>query len=163
MIYDIIERAATVLDDNFTTDLDVLVAAKTLSGLDTQATLYKRQMAELFADQHAPALPGIGIYVTTVATQAKRQGKRDNNAMTVFDYYARHLDAEKLSQQVELAVEALMRSVDRLFDSVGVLDAGAEQGSVLVVVTPVAQPAGMKFYERRAVVSFPVQDRDDGL
>lgn len=160
MIYDVIERAATIVLANFTTDLETLITAKKLQGLDSSITIYKRQMAELFADQ---AVPGLGIYVTTVATQAKNQGKRDSDLTTVFDYYARHTDAEKLSQQVELAVEALLRSMDRLFDSVGVLDAGAQEGSTLVLLTPVGEPAGMKFYERRATVSFPVRERDEGL
>ena len=166
MIYDALERAHAIADANFTTDFDVLVTAKSLAGLDTSIRLYKRQMAELFADEEE--LPGLGVYGTTTTTHSPRgpsgSAHRDSQNNIVYDYYAVGDDPEILSQQVELAAEVLAGLFGKMLGGTeDILDAGAPENSILVQLSPVAQIEGSKNFERRVTVSGPIEDRDSGL
>lgn len=165
MIYDAIERAFAIANANFATDLAALETAKSVD-IDATVTLYKRQMAELFADEDN--LPGLGVYGTTTTSHAARgpsgSAHRDSQNNVVFDYYAVGTDAETLSIQVELAAEALVGLFDKMLGgSQGIIDAGAAENSILVQISPVAQIEGSKNFERRVTVSGPIEDRDSGL
>lgn len=168
MIYDAIEAVYTTVNANFNTDLAALVSAKGLSGLTTSATLFKRQRAETFVELGAAAngqLPAIGIYGTAVTTEAKWQGKRDPECTVVLDYYARGTDPVKLAQQTELAAEALLLSIDKVYPTAAG-GAGEGFGSINIELTdaymetdkPDSQTA--KNYGHRAIVTFIVVDRD---
>ena len=167
MIYDAIEAVATIVTANFFTDMAALISAKGLTGLTTTAAIEKRQRAELYVALGA-ALPAIGIYGLMATTQAKWQGKRDASCTLGLDYYATGTDPIKLAQQTELAAEALLRSIDRIWPTAA---GGAGEGFNSVSVELSAaymetdKPEGQTVtnYGHRAMLTFTVVDRDEGL
>jgi hypothetical protein len=163
MIYDQVEVIAQVVDANYAADMAALVAAKSLTGITTTATVIKRQSAETFRRLGAP-LPAIGVVHLRAATQAKDQQKRDTLGTVVLDYVALGADASKVAKQAELAAEALMRSVDRLAMAGGGLYGAAElAGAALITMTEGFTEAEDAQYWRRAQVQFTCHDRDEGL
>jgi len=163
MIYDVIENVEPLLTANFGTDMTALVAAKGAQVTSTAATVYKREMGPLFAGRGQP-LPGIGLWPRTIQTQARRQTKRDNLHLLVYDYFARGPDAVKLQTQLELAAEAILLTVDRTYQAGGgVYGSGEIDKSVTVQFIPVVQPKGRGFYEGRVLVVAPVNEEDTGL
>jgi hypothetical protein len=162
VIYDAIERAATVAAANFDTDLAALAVAKTETLLASSTTVYKRRTAEAFEKDVTEKTAGLGIYWESVQTEVKDQGKRDSTVFVLYDYYAIGSDLGQLEKQVELAAEALMQSIDRLADS-SVLAAGEAPGSVIVLAFLVGQGEEGQHYEGRVILRFPVLDRDQGL
>lgn len=163
MIYDAVEQAYAVVNSNFAADMAALVAAKGVAGLTTTATAIKRQDAETYVDIGA-ALPAIGVTGRRAHTQAKDQSKRDSVSEIVYDYYAVGSDPSKVAKQAELAAEALLKSVDRLWASgSGVFGAGEVPGSISIDFDPGYLEVQQPNYGARARVSFPVTDRDEGL
>lgn len=165
MIYDAAEKAYEVATTNFTADFIALIAAKGLGGLGltTAATLIKRQDAETFIGLNA-ALPAIGVIGRRAHTQAKDQSKRDNVSEIVYDYFAVGPEPSTIAKQAELAAEALLRSIDRLWASgSGVFGAGELPGSISIDFDPGYVEVQQPNYGARARVSFPVTDRDEGL
>lgn len=167
MIFDALERAYTVANTNFATDMAAIVTAKGLSGLTTTATFVKRQRAETFRDLGAP-LPACGVYWAGLVTQAKNQQKRDGVVSLVYDYYAEGDETEvvEVSKQVELAVTALLLSVDRMAGGADLVFGGGEgDGSITVEpsdgFSPPAEPKGVKRFWARAMILFPVNDWDN--
>lgn len=165
MLYDAVEQVYTVVLANFTTDLGALATAKGVSVTATVGVI-KRQTAETMVALGAD-LPAIGVYTVAGSTQAKDQGKRDTLTTMVLDYYAEGTDPANLAKQAELAAEALLRSIDRLWPA---LEGGGGNavGSVGIVMTPGYQEvrqneAEQTVYNHRATVTFPVMDRDSGL
>lgn len=164
MIYDAIEAVYTVVLANFATDMAALVAAKSVADVNAKINVVKRQPAETYVDRGL-ALPAVGVYGLRIATQAKNQGARDNVSTVVLDYYAEGADPVVLAKQVELAAEALLVSVDKVTPSGGGVFGAAELvGSVTIELTESyveAKPdATDRRYWRRALISFPVHDRD---
>ena len=162
MLFDAVEQVYVVVLANFTTDLGALATAKGVSVTAT-AGIIKRQTAPTFLGLGAD-LPAIGVYATDGVTQAKDQGKRDTLTTMVLDYYAEGTDPANLAKQAELAAEALLQSVDRLWPG---LEGGGGNavGSIGITMTPGYQEirqneAGQTVYNHRATVTFPVMDRD---
>jgi hypothetical protein len=163
VIRDALERVADIVAANFAVDLAALATAKGVT-IDTTATIYKRRSKETFGTKRNPTLPGIGIFWLSGATNARRQDERDTTLTMVLDYYALDTDPDRLAEQVELAVEALLRSVDRLGEgAAGVLGAGEPENSIQLQHTPTSVLEGAETYEERAQVLFPIIDQDVGL
>lgn len=160
MIYDAVERCYTVTNTNFAADLAALATAKSLT-VDTTVNLIKRQSAETFTRLQAE-LPACGIYGLEADTQAKDQTKRDSLVVMTWDYYDEDTDPQKVAKQVELAAAAILRTIDRIVNTL-TFGAGEVPGSVRVRLTEGFIEANEKNYWRRAIVTAPVWDRDEGL
>ena len=65
------------------------------------------------------------------------------------------------TRAVELAAEAIMRSVDRLTDSQNVLGAAEEEFGVVVERGNLAHAEGSDLYEDYLRIRFPVIERDE--
>jgi len=164
VIYDAIEQVYAVANANFATDFAALATAKGVVGLNTNAAIEKRQSAETMVRLGA-ALPCLGIVGLRARSQAKDQGKRDTESVIAFDYYAEHADPVLVAKQAELAAEALLRTVDRLWASgASVFGAGELPLSVVIDFTEgYLETRSPPVYWRSATVTFPVHDRDEGL
>lgn len=164
MLYDAIERVYALLDANVETDLAALATAKGLT-LGTTVELVKRQRKETFL-RLGSTTPAIGIFPATVVTQARNQGRRHSRVGVVCEYYASSADPVLVQQQAELAVEAILRTVDRLgelTDTGGVYGGGGEEGSVSVEFTDgrvAGESQAQDVYWASAAVLFDVWDED---
>lgn len=161
MIYDQIEQAYSIASQSFPGDLAALATAKNVS-ITTSCTFVKRQHADLFV-QLGIVTPACGVYLTRVVTAVKSQTHRDVTGAAVFDYYATDPDPVKLAKQVELAAEALLKSVDRLCGGDIIYGAGVLDDSITVELSDGYEQTVAPNYWRRALVRFPLYDRDTGL
>jgi hypothetical protein len=167
MLYDAIETVYAVVLANFATDLAALASAKGVT-ITTTADIIKRQRAETFvAFGKGVTSPAIGIFSIRGLTQAKWQTQRDTDCTVVCDYYARSADPSALAIQAELAAEALLKSMDRIWPTAA---GGAGEGdrSVTIEMTDayvetVSSETETARWEHRAMVTFTVQVRDTGL
>lgn len=163
MLYDPIEQFWDVLNDNFATDMAALVTAKGVTGLTTTATIIKRHSAEDIIARRATQ-PTIGFVPTTFRTQAKDQGKRDTRAVLEVVYVATGEDPAKVGKQVELALESILRSVDRLAgNGGGVFGAAVEEGSIDGELSDYYGEGQAPNYYQIGTLRIPVDDREDGL
>ena|SRR6267378_531760 len=153
---------ATVLTANFAADFTALASAKGVTDLAGPPTFVKRQKAEIFGTLGV-TLPAIGIYIVRSVTMAKWQAVRDPRSTGVFDWYARSGNPLLLAQQTELAAEAMLRSVDRLATSGSIFGAGELPDSITIDLTDGYDKSIEPNYDRRAVITFTVYDRDSGL
>jgi hypothetical protein len=163
VIYDCVEQAYTVLAANFATDYAALLSAKSVTSPGT-VKLVKRQKVET-ALRYGAQPPLLGIVSLAARTQAKDQGKRDTQALVGYDFYVSGSDPALVAKQVELGAEACMRSVDRLAASgLGVFGAGETPLSVTITLSDDEEEEVQEGkYGRRATVSFPMWDRDEGV
>lgn len=165
-MYDAVERAVAVLTANFDADMAAIVTDRAVAVTAQVATVYKRREWSVFAElsTFSQAAPGIGVYATEATTNAKRQNERDWTVSVVAEYYARGPDPAKLAVQAELAVEAILRSVDRMNEGLlgsRILDAGGPANSVSVECSRTAHlESGDRYYEELAKVTFPVVDQE---
>lgn len=170
MIYDVIEAGAADLVANYAADFAAVVAQKGLGGLGLVGTavIYKRQPAEIFAaipdvPGQASRFPGLGIYaVPGSRTQPKSVQLRDSDVQVAHDFFLRGSDPEKVVLNAEIAVEAILRHLDRMPGQPGVVGVGEEPRSVLVDMFDVKK-VGEDYYEQLATVTAPHRTRDDGL
>lgn len=166
MLYDAIEQAFAVIDANFDADFAALITQKSLGGLGltTTAMKIKRQTAEIFVAKRA-SKPTIGVYGIRASTRAKDQGKRDSRNVIAVDYFATGIEADgaKVQKQVELAAEALLKSVDRLVGGTGggVFGAAVQDDDITVELSEAYVEGEAPAYIGVATVTFPVDDRDD--
>ena len=162
MIYDALEQFYTTLAANLPADLAALVADKGIASPGT-VSLEKRQNAETFVALGA-ILPAVGIFGLRAITQAKSQGSRDSITTAVCDVYHIGADPVLLAKQIELLAEAILRTVDRLNNgATGVFAAAALDDSITIELTEAYLKVEAPNYGRRAVVTFPLYDRDTGL
>ncbi len=136
MIYDAIERTITIVDANFTTDLQALVAAKGVTGVYTDVKVYGRRRAQQFWElmEKDGVDAGIGIYPQQFDTPAEFVMRRHSRHQIVIEYYAVGKDPDALAVQMELAAEAILRSIDRLIvagGSSGIIAVGEEDGDII--------------------------------
>lgn len=162
MIFDAVEALYTVVSTNFAADFTALAAAKSVTDLPGPPTFVKRQNAEMFAAMGV-TLPAIGIYVPRAVTMAKWQAVRDPRCTAVLDWYARGADPVLLAKQAELAAEVLLRSIDRLAGTSSIYGAAELEESITIEVTQGYDQSIEPSYDRRAVVTFSIYDRDSGL
>jgi len=158
----VVEACAARAAADFTPGMTHLASQKTVS-MDTSIHVYKRQDANIFValDESVAPLPGLGVYALSALTNARRQDLRDSSVAMVYDYFARGADPAALLVQAELAAEALLRVIDRIYGSAaGIFGAGEATLGVQVTVEPMVKPAGMDYYEQRVLVRFLVDERD---
>lgn len=163
MYYDAVERVVSIVEANFETDMRAVVADKSESGITATATIHSRRPAALFADKTAD-LPGIGIYPTTARTQARHATIRDSRIDMVIEYCAVGSNPDQLEKQVELAVESLLRSIDRIGEGTdGVLGGGELTGDIETEIFGAGMAAGQRYFEEVGTLRFTVIDREQGL
>lgn len=163
MIFDAVETAAAVLAANFSTDFTALASAKGVADLASPPQFVMRQKAEMFTTLGI-ILPAIGIYVPHATTGAKWQTTRASVHRCVFDWYARGTTPDLLAKQTELAAEVMLKTIDRLAGyAAGVEGAGELEDSITIDLTDGYDKTIEPNYDRRAVVTFPLNDRDSGL
>jgi len=163
VIYDPLEKLFDALDANFATDMAALVTAKGLTGITTTATIIKRQTAEVIIAKRATQ-PTIGFYPTTFRTNAKDQVKRDTRCIVEVVYVATGADPAAIGKQVELALESILRSVDRLAGSgAGVFGAAVEDKSIDGDLSDYYTDGEAPNYYQIGTMRIPVDDREDGL
>lgn len=158
MFYDAIERSYTVIDANFATDMAAIVTAKSETVVATTATVYKRRIGSGLAEDDTTA---IAIYAITSTTDSKRQGRRDGRINMVWEYWCYGTDPDVVSITVELAIEALLMSIDKLIGGDSVMGAGEREGSVIVDPSNLAKLDGSDLYEDFCRIRFPIVDRDE--
>lgn len=163
MIHDQVEQAFSVANTNFGTDYSALLTAKGVASPGA-VTIIKRQSVPT-ALGYGKAPPFMGVISLAARTQAKDQGKRDTQGLVAYDFYLSGTDPALVAKQVELAAEAALRSVDRLAASgAGAFGAGELPLSVNVTLSDDEDEEVQEGkYGRRAMVSFPMWDRDEGL
>ena len=163
MIRDAVERAYTVVNANFATHLAALLTAASLPALSPK--VFKRRKAERF---YAHTTCGVGVYHEGGTTSRRKPGAasgagiRDSRPMIVLDFYLRGTDESDVEEQTEVAIQALLRSIDAI-PTTGVFSAGDALGSVTweIVSTPLEEERTVP--EMRALVRFPVTVRETGL
>jgi len=163
MIYDQVEQAYVVLAANFAADYAALLTAKGVASPGA-VTLIKRQgVPTALRYQQVP--PFMGVVSLAAATQAKDQGKRDNRGLVAYDIYIKGGTPDLVAAQVELAAQAVMQTIDALAASGnGVFGAAELPGSCTITLSDDEdEEVEEGQYGRRATVSFPVWDRDEGL
>jgi hypothetical protein len=157
MIYDAVETVYAVVNANFATDYAALAAAKGVTVV-TPVGIIKRQKADIFVPLGA-TLPAIGIYGLSATTQVKDQAKRDVFCTMAFDFYDRGTDPVALAKQTELAAEALLLSIDRMWPTAAG-GAGEGDNSITVTLMDGYDETAELQYERRATITFPLMNRD---
>ena len=159
MTYDVIEEVASTLVTNFNTDMAALTTAKGVTAL-ASATVHKRLPAAVFAGDEK-ALPGIGVYSPRTLTQAKNQARRHSTVTVMVELHLRGTVPATLRAQAELAQEAILLTVDRLWnEGSGLFGAGEEDLGVECAIDGTADTEGQDVYEETVRVSFTVQDED---
>lgn len=165
MMFDALERFATVLAANFDADLAALCTAKGVTAPVGSVTLIKRMDANLHVAVNG-ALPALCVYGRAVSTQARFVGKRDSRCVISVDYLNRADEAGLVTmlQQVELAAEAILKTIDRVpGDSAsGVWNAAPNAGEAVIELSD-REDAPEGEYQRLLTVTVPVTDRDEGL
>ena len=163
MLYDPIEEFYDVLNTNFAVDMAALVTAKGLTGITTTAVIIKRQTAEVIIAKRATQ-PTIGFVPVTFRTQAKDQGKRDTRAWLEVVYVATGADPAAIGKQVELALQSILCSVDRLAGSGGgVFGAAVEDGSIEGELSDYYADGEAPNYYQVGTMRIPMDDREDGI
>lgn len=162
MIYDLVERAYTVLAANFATDYTALLTEKTVSSPGT-VKIVKRQKVET-ALRYGVLPPLMGVISIAAQATAKMQTRRDTQGLVAYDFYLTGTDPAVVAKQVEIAAEAALKSVDRLAGAGGVFGAGEIPLSVQITLSDDEDEEVQEGkYGRRATVSFSMWDRDEGL
>lgn len=164
MFLEATDRALAILEANFSTDIEALAVAKSVLGIDAEVTVYDRQPVAVVASLKDSAFPALGVYTAGGTAQSRRQDERLGTVTVVVEYYARRPDQPTLlGKQTELAVEAILRSLDRMAGAGGVVLAGDPEHSVIVEIFGLSRVEGLKTYEDGARVRFPVVAQDTGL
>lgn len=163
MIRRVIDRVHAIVSANFNTDFATLAAAAAVPAIT--ADFFKRQAAERFSLRTSA---GIGIYHDGGGTSRRRPGAasgsgiRDTRVEVVLDWYIRGSDEEDLGVQTELAIQAILQSIDRLPTAL-VWSAGDRRESVSWTVhrTPLSDDS--RIPEERAIVRVPMMVREEDL
>ena len=108
------------------------VGAEELATLVTDFEVFKRQRAETIWKRSKAA---VGIWAATSSTRAVEQTRRRWKVALTFDYTFQDQDIDDAAQQIGLTARAMMRVIDLLPTTSGLLiDAASEdRGSAAVV------------------------------
>ncbi len=128
-LYDVRTEIQTAISANFATHLATVATLKGVS-LDTSFTLYPFERVDTF---HAKSLPGVGVWIRSAAVGAKRQTRRDWNVVVGIDYGYRGPSRTGVGQQLELALDAMMRVIDGLAGTGTIQGAGEEEFATVAV------------------------------
>lgn len=166
MIRDAVERVFSVVSANFNAEFAALATAAGVPSVT--ADFYKRQAAEIFS---LKTTAGLGIYHDGGSAQTSEGGaagsrRRTATVIIVLDWWIQGSDPDIVAQQTEIAVDAALRTVDRLvgFDQAsGVGGAAVTDDSFSWRVERVHESTEQGAVMERAVMRFPIQVRDEGL
>lgn len=163
MLYDQVEQAYTVAAANFPGHYATLLAAKGVTSPGT-VTLIKRQSV-VTALRYGKAPPLMGIVSLAGETQGRDQGKRHTRGLVAYDLYIKGSDPNLVAKQVELAAEALLRTIDMLPESGNGVFGAAEIPLSCKITLSDDEDEQVEDgqYGRRATISFPVWDKDEGV
>lgn len=163
MIRSVIDRVHTVVSANFNADFATLATAAGVPSVT--ADFFARIAADRFRGR-TPA--GIGIYHDGGATSRRRPGApagsglRDTRVEVILDWYIRSANADDIGVQTELAIQALLQSIDRFPEGL-VWGAGDAREAVSWTVHRTPLSDDTRIPEERAVVRVPVTTREEGL
>lgn len=164
-IWNGVEELSAALEEHLSAELATVAAAHEVS-LDTEFTLFKRERAPTFLKRVTG--PGVGVWFESARTGAQSQNRRDWTLMAVVDYGVTGGDRDQVAEQVELAIEAIMRVVDRLATTGTLLEAAARGDSVIAiqdlsenVQAALASPSQVSPIVAAARVRIPIQQRDE--
>jgi len=107
-VYDVVTELNTAVTDNLATQIAAVATAKSKT-VNSAFTIYLHERAETF---YKRTLPGVGIWVRTTQTGAKRSARRDWNVTLVLDYLAKAKTRLALGEQIGLVMDAMMRMLD---------------------------------------------------
>lgn len=166
MIRKVVDRVFEIVDANFNTDFAALATAASVPVLTAQ--MYKRLSAERFKDY---TNVGVGVYHDGGGTSRRRpgsasgSGRRDSRIEVILDWYIKGSDEDETMVQTELAVDALLRSVDEMVPDAArlVWGAGDARESINWTITRTPPTSDTHIAEERAIVRVPLTVRDDDL
>lgn len=164
MIHKVVDRVYAVVDANLDADFATLAAAAGVSALTP--TRFKRASADRFRHRTAN---GIGVYHEAGATARRRPGAgssaaiRDTRVDMVLDWYLRSTDEAAIAVQTEVAIAALLRSIDRLPDGVNIVHAAEEEAAIGWTIERGSLTEDTRMATERALIRFPCWHRESGL
>lgn len=162
-IYEVATELEAAVKANLATQIQAVDAAKSIP-LNSKFTIYSRERAETF---HTKQLPGVGVYIRSTTTGAKRQGLRDWDAIAVIDYFVTGRRRVEIANQIELTIDAMMRVIDGLAGT-GTIMGAAElnfQTTIFHDVDELIQEAALSGGPIIAGfrMEVPIRQRDVGL
>jgi hypothetical protein len=162
-----VERAYAVAAANLAADYSALLAAKSVASPGA-VTLVKRQSVKTILTYGTATLklgPLLGIVSLAAKTQGKDQTKRDAQVLVGYDAWITGTNPALVAQQLELLMEAAMRSVDRVPQSGSEVYGAAElpQSASVTLDDEEFEEIQEGLYGRRGTLTFPVWDRDSGV
>lgn len=164
MFLEAADRTVAVLTANFAADHAALATAKGVAGVDSTVTIHDRLPMAVVASIEGNTFPAIGVYTAGGSAHSRRQDERMGTVVVVVEYYARSETLPlTLGKQVELAVEAILRTVDRMAGAGGVVLAGDPDNSVVVEVFGTSRVRGANYFEDGCRVRIPCVVQDTGL
>lgn len=165
MIRRAVERVYSVVSANFNADFATLAAAAGVPPVT--ADFFKRQAAPVFWKR---TTAGVGVYHGSGASERRKAGAaagsgvRDTRVDMVLDWWIRGDDPEMLAVQTEIAIDALVRSIDRVPDEAsGVWSAADARDTITWTVERSTLSDAGRIATERAIVIFPLRVRDTGL
>ncbi len=163
MLFDAIERAYTVVNANYNTDVNTLLTAKGVTVFTAQ--VLKRETAEIMKAKNQ-TLPAVGIYAIDAETQMADGGlggKRDSLVQVGADLVIVGTDPVLIQEQVELGCEVLVKELcERVPNGTTTTFAGGlQRGSVKVsMLDGYTDEQGVN-YMAVGTVRVPIWDRDN--
>lgn len=167
MIRKVIDRAHSVVSTNFNADFSDVAAGTGVPLIQLAAgDFFERLAAEVFALKVAV---GIGIYHGGGATTRRRPGAgsgaaiRDSRVDVVLDWWITGDNPDDVAAQTELAIQALLRSIDRMPDGTNIVHAAEDDEAITWTVERTTQVTEQRIAVERAVIRFPAWHRETGL
>lgn len=165
MIRRAVERVYSVVSANFNTDFAALAAAAGVPAVT--ADFYKRLAAPGFWRK---TTAGVGVYHGSGASERRKAGAaagsgvRDTRVDVVLDWWIRGHEPDVLAVQTEIAIDALVRSIDRVPDEAsGVWSAADARDSITWTIERSTLTDEGRIATERAIVVCPLRVRDTGL
>lgn len=167
MIRKVVDRAHSVVSTNFNTDFSDVAAGTGVPLLTLAAgDFFNRMAAEIFQLKVAV---GIGVYHDGGATTRRRPGAgsaaaiRDSRIDVVLDWWITGANPDDVAAQTELAVQALLRSIDRMPDGTNIIRAAEGEDAVRWEIQRTQLSAETRIAVERALIRFPAWTRETGL
>lgn len=166
MIRDAVERVFAIVSGHFNAEFAALASAAGVPAVT--ATIYRRQSAEIFSQR---TTVGLGIYHDGGSAHTSRSGAPGSRMRTatvtiVLDWYIQGTTPATVAAQTEIAVDAALRTIDRLvaFDpATGVGGAATVDDSFTWRIERVHDTTEQGAVIERAIMRFPVLVRQGGL
>lgn len=173
MLYDAIQATVAQLNTNFVADITAVATAKGVNNIIdlTLGGVYPNVMGHQLGRVGLP-LPGIGVYPIDADSSAKTQGQRKTLAGMALDYVAEGPNQDTMFTQEEIALEAIMLTIDRIAFQVwtgvpggsrGTFGAGNPEHGVKIRFMPPTEIKSEGFFRGRVILRVPTWQQDTGL